>query len=676
MNKKTLEIAFAVIACLISSWYTLTATAKEKIVVTDQNWYIESNTRGERLYLKLQQPFIISDRLTKIFVNGVALGIARPSVDLMSASTELPKAMKIAPDSKVTLGPPMTERLSVVGSELPFARHVPATALTVDPGLTGPFPVKTIDYHLGDGAITLPEEFGLPDERRHVEMTARIYAPTDTTGSLPVVIFLHGGHAVCHDGDDVSQFDWPCRLPYVSIPSYLGYEAPAKLLASHGYVVVSLSANGISVSGGWMYEIMSRARGFLIRTHLEYLRRANESGTPELGEQLRGRLDLDRIGLLGHSLGGEGVIAAAEQNKSSPHPFGIRAVLAIAPTNFTRITLPDIPLAVILPYCDGDVQNLEGQHYVDDSRHAFMDSAIRSSLLFHGANHNYFNTIWTPGFGPGASDDVNPNPPPWESKICLPDSGYRLDNLEQQAAAKAYIAGFFRLVLGGENHFLPLYDGSNIRIPSVGRADVRSVSIAPASNRLEINSFERHSPLISYEGIEAELCDSKESWSHIESDLPRCITGENLTRHPHWEPAEFNRTLASSPMMRTRWHDQIGRLVVKVPDGSADASGFINLSFRIMPIQNGLSPLDMEVVVIDGHGIRSPTQVSQFSDALTPLPGANTSTEKLLLQQINIPLISLEGLDKSDIRQIEFRLSQGVGDIYISDLNFSNSSVH
>ena len=48
---------------------------------------------------------------------------------------------------------------------------------------------------------------------------------------------------------------------------------------------------------------------------------------------------------------------------------------------------------------------LQGQHFLDDSRYAHDDSVLRTGLWVMGANHNFFNTVWTPGGYPLSTSD-------------------------------------------------------------------------------------------------------------------------------------------------------------------------------------------------------------------------------------------------------------------------------
>src|ERR1700742_4608415 len=105
------------------------------------------------------------------------------------------------------------------------------------PGAPGPFAVPTDEYNLGDTAF---KPHGFPNR---VEMHASVHYPANLADSagknFPLIIFLHGVHVPCVGG----PAPWPCVSP---VPNYQGYDYAAELLASYGYIVVSVSANGIT----------------------------------------------------------------------------------------------------------------------------------------------------------------------------------------------------------------------------------------------------------------------------------------------------------------------------------------------------------------------------------------------------------------------------------------------
>ena len=56
-----------------------------------------------------------------------------------------------------------------------------------------------------------------------------------------------------------------------------------------------------------------------------------------------------------------------------------------------------MPLAIILPACDADATNQDGQHFYEAARLAAQQETPVTSVWLEEANHNYFNTEWTPG---------------------------------------------------------------------------------------------------------------------------------------------------------------------------------------------------------------------------------------------------------------------------------------
>ena len=116
---------------------------------------------------------------------------------------------------------------------------------------------------LGDLAVELPA-LGARSELR-----AKVYAPVGAAGKRPLVVFEHGFHSVCTGETQV----WPCPPGETAVPSFRGYDAPAEALASHGYLVVSISANAVNAGGGRTADRGGTARGELVLAHLDLWRR-------------------------------------------------------------------------------------------------------------------------------------------------------------------------------------------------------------------------------------------------------------------------------------------------------------------------------------------------------------------------------------------------------------------
>lgn len=295
--------------------------------------------------------------------------------------------------------------------------------------------VRKVEYSLGDRAFQVPGFHTEPDGPvADLELTAVVHAPRTLVGKRPLVLLAHGYWKTCRNEE---EWLWPCPKGD-TFPSYRGYDYLAEELARQGFVVVSLSANG--VNAGELGQPADVARAALMSKHLEMWRDLNEGRGPLAG-RLRGftgHVDLTNVGTLGHSRGGRGAVWQASDNHAHALPAGVRikAVLPLAPAGYYapdpeapenldyRIT--KIPFAVMTGECDaareqagGYVRNAQGRnlvpvHHVTPKR----------------ANHNFFNTEWT-----------------YDNDGSCQDTG--LTPEQQRKVAITYIPAFFRQYLYG-----------------------------------------------------------------------------------------------------------------------------------------------------------------------------------------------------------------------------------
>ena len=180
---------------------------------------------------------------------------------------------------------------------------------------------------------------------------------------------MHGNHSSCYRGQRAG-YRWPCREGWKPIPNHEGYDYAASRSASYGYVVVSVSANGVNVLGSRLVDDGHAAAWGAARGAPRSV-----AGLVDHGRGVRsptrfvGKVDMTTIGTMGHSRGGEGVVWHVIVDRERDDPYGIDAVMPLAPVDFTRDTVNRVPLAVVLPYCDGDVFDLQGVHFFDDARY-------------------------------------------------------------------------------------------------------------------------------------------------------------------------------------------------------------------------------------------------------------------------------------------------------------------
>ncbi len=338
----------------------------------------------------------------------------------------------------------------------------PALAVSaVDPAAPGRFATRRLRYALPDLAVP---EFAAP-----VEVLAEVTEPVGDAGRMPLVLFLHGRHSTCYRGgpDGEASGDWPCPEGWRPVPSHTGYRYMADRLASQGHLVVSISANGINGQDGLFLDGGAFARSQLVRHHLAQWAEWSEHGGDPWGGRFRGRVNLDQVVLVGHSRGGEGVERAAIDTWPED-PWQIQGLVLIGPTAFGRQVAAGIHTAVILPFCDGDVSDLQGQQYVDVGRDLTRDRALRASVMAMGTNHNYYNTEWTPGLSKS---------PAWDDWFdagdvqCGENRTRRLSPAEQQAVGLAYTAALVDVALRDDPHSLALLDGTRTKPRSIGRAN-------------------------------------------------------------------------------------------------------------------------------------------------------------------------------------------------------------
>ncbi|PYG00572.1 hypothetical protein SAMN05216184_103143 [Georgenia satyanarayanai] len=652
------------------------AAPDSPVVVDGEGWSVEQAPGGYVVTLELDEPLPVRAAVPQLVADGEPLGLARESLDGLSLSAvTTDDAVLDAEEITLSWGEE-DQALRSSGSRTTGPQAVDPEpgdreVLDVDPAQDGDYTVGRADYDLGTQAVDLVEIGGIKGEMR-----AAVYYPVEAQGERPVVVFQHGRHGSCSQGTP-NPNRYPCGPDQVEIPSYLGYDAPAETLASLGYVVVSVSANAINSNDNQLaIDYGATARGGLVLSHLDLLAEANAGTAPELDPVLRGRLDLDRVGLMGHSRGGDGVVRAALMNAERTEPYGIESVLPLAPVDFGRLSLPGVPTYTVLPYCDGDVVNLQGQHFFEDSRYAVDDDVLRATALVMGANHNFFNTVWTPGLYPySVSDDWAFQDRSQTNTVCGASAEPRLPAAEQYALGDAYISGWFRLTMGGEEELLPLFDGSGALPASIGDAEVFTVAQQPGSSRVDVAPLTADSPRVrAAGGARLTYCASLSERPYPQQVSPCAdIADVTSSQAPHWTPMRFAPSAPAGQMAILEWSTAGAGLRADVPAGARDVTDLSNLTFRAAPTLAGAQ--DLTVTLVDGAGRSASALVSEVSEALSPLPGEASPLRKVYLRAVEIPLSTFEGVELTDVRQV--RLA-GVGDsgaAYLSDLTFSSPAV-
>ena len=531
-----------------------------------------------------------------------------------------------------------------------------AAAQTPDPGLMGTHAVLKMEYDLGDAYLpAVPPTFPWTMECR-----GSVHYPADlTSGPFPVLLWLHGRHETCYDPTTfATSSSWPCPSPRVPITSYAGYDYAARTMASHGYIVISISANSINAHDAGSSDAGMTARGHLMQNHLDLWQGWNTTVTTgPFGSTFVGALDLNNVGTMGHSRGGEGAIYNAEYNRSLGSPYGIKAILTLAPVDFYRHVVNGIPLMDVSPYCDGDVNDLQGVHFYDNARYKdTTDETPKHLLLVMGANHNYFNTVWTPvSYPAGGVDDWTYTGTAFDPfcGVSAPGNG-RLDTTKQKAVYNTYAAAFYRYYIGHEKQFAPILETEDVIPPASALVDSTKIFISNHPGRTLRHDLNRTDSTTdtAYSTIHGPVTtNGLVSYSICGGGLTMTSCGIGSQAH---EPHKGSVSYPGLEQIKLRWDNPTDWFQNAIPAGYEDLTYFKCLQFRasVNYIESSPGPnTDFTVQLIDSAGAVSGQAVSAHTYCMFYEPGTTASDlPKICFNTIRIPLTSFTVINIAKVR--------------------------
>ena len=326
-------------------------------------------------------------------------------------------------DDIFNVGTDFIDRSTNIGA---FVLNDPSTS-------PGPFTTTPYSYEPATSPVSDPlrtdvssyfnsPDYSVTETMDKVPLRGVGYYPNGT-GPFPLVLIVHGNHNPTH-------------------ASHTGYDYLCKLLAEHGIIAISIDENFLngSVSGEM------DARAIVLLRHLQRWREWNN--TP--GHTFYNKVNLNKIGLSGHSRGGEAITVTNLFNTSlhnasdSDHNFNfnIKSLFAIAPVDGqigtgyagTPIVVNNADYFIMHGSHDGDVFTFGGQKTYDRAfPNASMADGFKGLLFVHGAIHNYWNEEW-------ASHPTNDGD-------FITSSLTQLNDTPQQDIGKVYVSAFFQLTL-------------------------------------------------------------------------------------------------------------------------------------------------------------------------------------------------------------------------------------
>ncbi len=249
-----------------------------------------------------------------------------------------------------------------------------------------------LPYRNGDKALTVAAvKYDWQDEKRDRKVPVKIYYPQAGDGPFPVIIFSHGLGG-----------------------SRDGYEYLGQYWASHGYVSVHvqhLGSDSALIQGVPPVEMMEKFRSSVANPQnainrlsdvtfaIDEVKKLNKNDPT-----LKGRLDLNRVGMAGHSFGafttqaiiGE-IFTGLIGKEVSTNDTRIKAAISMSPfvplrkeeydTAFTKVKIPCF-------YMTGSLDNSPiGETRAEERRIPFdhAKNADEFLTIFKGGDHMVFS---------------------------------------------------------------------------------------------------------------------------------------------------------------------------------------------------------------------------------------------------------------------------------------------
>ena len=503
-----------------------------------------------------------------------------------------------------------------------------------DPTTAQSYPfVGSFEYNEGSTTVPAPGEY--PDPHT-LEQKAMVYFPAAFAGATnlsdissanaqyPLVVVVHGNSS--------------------NPNSYKGYNYLLEHLARNGFISASIHIYPYAY-------IEPRARALF--KHIEILK-----------TKFPGKIDLNHIGIMGHSRGGEAVVLASKLNVDESLPYNFKAIVSLAPTDWHHYSLAGtyhVPYLVIYGSNDGDVAG-GGKTLVSHKSTGFSlyDRAdpYKSMLFVYGAIHGRFNDEW---------DDTDITAP-W-SKVHTNDLPMLISADAHRKIAKGYMNAFFQLHLCNRTELIDYFTGelipAEIEAADGGKVEIQTQYQAPGGRMVD-----------DFDNANWQLNDLGGAVTH-NNTLPIDPLEGDLASIDNYSPHDTNGGLV-------RWDATTDIYLSNVPSIHNNVSSYQTLSFRVT--QRYGSPSnppnviqDLYIKLTDATGKSRSIKISKFATIPYPYVRGYNHLTKSALKTVRIPLSAFEiqvvDTDIVDLKQVvsitfEFK-PKPIGEIEIDDIEFS-----
>jgi len=503
---------------------------------------------------------------------------------------------------------------------------------TPDPAYVTPRINISVFANLGFGAPW-------PFLNTNVPLNGHICIPRGR-GPFPLAVFVHGNHNPLEN----------------STPGYLYL---CSLLASHGIIAATIDANFLN--GGNFGE--NDARAIVHLEHLKQFRTWNNTAT----HPLHGKVDMNRILIVGHSRGGEGVGHASYFNQLAsikpdifspvvpldgsaglgPYRFALTAVAAIAPTDRQYIPLTGptvVPDRYFLIHGsrDGDVSTFEGYntynraHAVDQANPTVSDGKLKALLWVFGANHNQFNSAWGSETPPATT----------------------MPRADQEQVAKVHLGALAQAMLLDRADYL-----------EVLRDHATAVAWVPAGADF-VSQYQDPERVF--------LQHQQESLAAPQVSLPvqGTVAADAVIAARQLKDLVNAGAPQSTITLRLEWSAAGARLLLNVAPATLPAERYKVLALRVgqsTEVKNAANR-DQDFTIEVSSGSRTAAIAASAVHRLL-YPDVVFGSGKIVMQTLRLPIARLleQGVEPSDIRRVAFVFDRRTtGTLYIGDVQVSN----
>jgi hypothetical protein len=503
---------------------------------------------------------------------------------------------------------------------------------TPDPAYVTPRINISVFANLGFGAPW-------PFLNTNVPLNGHICIPRGR-GPFPLAVFVHGNHNPLEN----------------STPGYLYL---CSLLASHGIIAATIDANFLN--GGNFGE--NDARAIVHLEHLKQFRTWNNTAT----HPVHGKVDMNRILIVGHSRGGEGVGHASYFNQLAsikpdifspvvpldgsaglgPYRFALTAVAAIAPTDRQYIPLTGptvVPDRYFLIHGsrDGDVSTFEGYntynraHAVDQANPTVSDGKLKALLWVFGANHNQFNSAWPTETPPATT----------------------MPRADQEQVAKVHLGALAQAMLLDRADYL-----------EVLRDHATAVAWVPAGADFVSQYQDPEHVFLQHE---------QESLAAPQISLPvqGTVAADAVIAARQLKDLVNAGAPQSTITLRLEWSAAGARLLLNVAPATLPAERYKVLALRVgqsTEVKNAANR-DQDFTIEVSSGSRTAAIAASAVHRLL-YPDVVFGSGKIVMQTLRLPIARLleQGVEPSDIRRVAFVFDRRTtGTLYVGDVQVSN----